>query len=59
VPLRETDPDVALDIQELVDRSYVNGGYDGYIDYRNDLVPPLFGDDAVWADALLRGIGKR
>jgi hypothetical protein len=59
IPLRETDPDVRLDLQELIDKAYENGGYDTEIDYRVDPFPPLQGDDAVWADALLREKGRR
>jgi hypothetical protein len=59
VPLRETDPDARLDLQELIDKAYENGGYDAEIDYRVDPFPPLQGDDAQWADALLREKGLR
>ncbi len=59
VPLRETDPDAHLDIQELIDKAYENGGYDVEIDYRVDPFPPLQGDDADWADALLREKKRR
>jgi hypothetical protein len=59
IPLRETDPDARLDIQELIDKAYENGGYDAEIDYRVDPFPPLQGDDAAWADALLRQQGRR
>jgi hypothetical protein len=59
IPLRAADPDAVLDLQGLVDRSYANGGYDGYIDYRVDPQPPLQGDDAAWADQLLRGQNRR
>ncbi len=59
VPLRETDGDVRLDLQELIDKAYENSGYGAEIDYRVDPVPPLQGDDAVWADALLREKGRR
>jgi hypothetical protein len=34
-------------------------GYDLAIDYRRAANPPLTGDDATWADALLRGHGLR
>ncbi len=59
IPLRETDADARLDLQDLIDKAYENGGYDTEIDYRVDPFPPLQGDDAVWADALLREKGRR
>jgi len=59
VPLRESDPDVHLDLQELIDKSFEDGGYAQDIDYRVDPQPPLQGEDAVWADALLREKGLR
>jgi len=59
VPLRQTDQDVPLELQPLVDQCYRNGGYDDDIDYRAPLDPPLLPDDAAWADALLRSQGRR
>jgi hypothetical protein len=58
VPLRQGDPDVALDIQALIERSYQFGRYDR-TDYSKDPEPPLTGDDAAWAVALLREKGLR
>jgi hypothetical protein len=58
VPLREADQDVTLDLQALIDLSWENGGYED-IDYRQDPIPPLVGDDVTWADALLREKGLR
>jgi hypothetical protein len=58
VPLRVGDKDVALDLQPLVEKAYVEGAYDD-IDYRRECVPPLEGEDAAWADELLRAAGKR
>lgn len=58
IPLRETDSDIALNLQALIDQSYANGRYDT-IDYQVDADPPLEGPDAEWADALLRAAGKR
>ncbi len=34
VPLRQTDADVPLDLQALIEQCYRNGGYDADIDYR-------------------------
>ncbi|HUG90415.1 MAG TPA: DUF4058 family protein [Planctomycetaceae bacterium] len=58
VPLRETDADVALDLQTMIERAYADGGYDD-LDYAEDPVPPLRGKDAEWADQLLREAGRR
>lgn len=58
IPLRETDQDVELDLQKLVDQCYRNGRY-YTIDYKGDAKPPLEGGDAVWADELLRQAGRR
>lgn len=52
IPLRAADPDVSLDLQELVNLSYRRGRYDD-IDYTRPPEPPLQGDDAQWANALL------
>lgn len=58
VPLRESDADVVLDLQALIDLCYHHGRYDD-IDYKADPVPALEGEDAAWADGLLRAAGKR
>jgi hypothetical protein len=58
IPLREGDADVGQDLQALVDQAYRNGGYDA-TDYTSDCIPPLRGDDAARADALLREKGLR
>ena len=58
VPLRETDSDVRLDLQAILDRAYEDSGYDD-LDYTQDANPPLTGDDAAWADELLRKAGRR
>jgi hypothetical protein len=53
IPLRETDPDVPLNLQALIDQSYRNGGYED-TDYRKEPDPPLDAADQAWADELLR-----
>ena len=58
IPLRETDEDVPLDIQALIDQSYANGRYDD-LNYREPPRPPLGEEDAAWADELLKSAGKR
>jgi hypothetical protein len=59
IPLRNTDADVTLDLQALIDLCYDLGGYDDWFDYAADANPPLTGADAEWADALLRERGLR
>ena len=52
IPLRETDAQVALDLQPLIERVYVAGGHDD-IDYSTPLDPPLSQSDSAWANELL------
>jgi hypothetical protein len=59
VPLRQSDGDVTLDLQAVLEQGYRNGGYDNSIDYEADPVPPLPPDDADWAATLLRRAGLR
>jgi hypothetical protein len=59
IPLRRDDPFVPLDLQAMLDECWEEGRYAGDIDYREDPAPPLTGDDANWADALLREHGRR
>lgn len=60
VPLRGFmgEADVAIDLQDVVDRTYTAGGHDD-IDYRDEPEPPLKDDAAKWADQLLREAGRR
>jgi len=58
IPLRETDADVPLNLQSIIEQCYANAGYDD-IDYTAPPLPPLEGDDARWADELLREKGLR
>jgi len=48
VPLLDPDPDLALDLQPLVDGIYALGRYDGRIDYAQPLSPPVADADAAW-----------
>jgi hypothetical protein len=58
IPLRDSDPDVVLNLQTLIERCYVNGRYDD-IDYSREPDPPLSPDDAAWARQRLIATGKR
>jgi hypothetical protein len=59
VPLRRTDPDTTLDLQDLIDRAYFFGSYHHTMRYDRAPIPPLSPDDAAWADQLLKAAGKR
>ena len=58
IPLRQDDPEVPLNLQELVDRAYVTGRY-GSIDYSRPCDPPLNPEDTAWLDGLLKQRGQR
>ena len=58
VPLRETDDDVTLDVQALIDQCYRNGRYDD-IDYTREPDPPLAPADTEWLNGLLHETGHR
>lgn len=54
IPLAGKDPDVLLDIQEALERTYEDGSYDLRIRYDKPCVPPLSGEDQAWANQLIR-----
>jgi len=59
VPLLGGDPEVVLDLQAVFTRCYDEGAYARRLDYRREPPTPLAGEDAEWADALLREKGLR
>lgn len=59
VPLRRGEKEVVVDLNTLLHELYDRAGYDLAVDYRQEADPPLEGDDAAWADALLRRHGLR
>lgn len=59
VPLDGPDPDAPLDLGAALRAIYDEAAYELSIDYRQPPEPPLSGDDATWADALLREQGLR
>jgi hypothetical protein len=54
VPLADGDPEIVLDLQAVFNRCYEEGAYARRLDYGRDSSPPLQGEDAVWADGVLR-----
>jgi hypothetical protein len=59
IPLRGKDPESPLDLGEVFRTVYDRAAYDVSVDYRKEPRPPLEGDDAKWADGLLRERGLR
>jgi hypothetical protein len=60
VPLRRPNPDVALDLTQIVRQVYQNARYDLQVDYRSDPPPPaLSADESRWLDTCLRERGLR
>lgn len=53
VPLADDDPDVVLDLQAVLARSYDAGRYAERIDYRSPCKPALEPADQAWADGLI------
>lgn len=58
IPLRETDQDVPLDLQSLIELCYRNGRYDR-TDYTVEPDPPFDPATAAWANELLKAKGLR
>lgn len=59
VPLADEDPDLVLDVQEMVTQCYEAGNFVRQIDYRREPVPPFGPTHGNWADTLLRERGLR
>ncbi len=53
IPLRSEDPDVPLDLQEVLNAAYDRAAYDMAIDYRREPVPPLDDAQQRWARSRL------
>jgi len=59
LPLKRAEEEPVVDVGHLLHELYDRAGYDLRVDYRAEPVPSLEGDDATWADALLRQAGLR
>ena len=59
VPLRRSDPDVALDLQLLIDACYERGRYASVIDYTKPLNPALPDEEAAWARDIFANKGSK
>jgi len=59
VPLTPDVNPVSLDLQEIFAQCYDASLLARRLDYEREPEPPLFWDDAAWADELLRAAGRR
>lgn len=53
IPLADSDPDVRLDLQSVLDASFDGLGYDYALDYSQPVVPPLREPDLAWVRHVL------
>jgi hypothetical protein len=58
VPLRESDSDLVLNLQPLINQCHERGRYH-MLDYRTDPEPPFSPEDAAWVNGVLREAGLR
>ncbi len=58
IPLADGDPDVILDLQAVLARTYEACRYRGRLNYHAPCIPPLSPEDQAWADALIRDVAN-
>ncbi|MEO0984200.1 MAG: DUF4058 family protein [Cyanobacteria bacterium J06639_14] len=54
LPLQTNDKEPIVQLQDLLNDVYKRSGYNYFIDYTADPLPPLSGDERDWIDAALR-----
>ncbi|QDV39002.1 DUF4058 family protein [Tautonia plasticadhaerens] len=54
IPLADPDPDLRLDLNPVLSRTYDAGSYRDRIDYARPCRPALSDEDQAWADGLIR-----
>ena len=59
LPLQANDREPTVELQAMLNDVYDRSGYDYFIDYRVDPLPPLSEADLSWIDALLSEKGLR
>jgi Protein of unknown function (DUF4058) len=52
VPLRESEPEATVNLQQILDQCYENGAY-GDTDYTRELDPPLTAEEKQWVAGLV------
>jgi hypothetical protein len=59
LPLAAPDPDIVLDIQAVLARTYDAGGYAERLNYAAPCIPPLAPEDQAWADTMILHAGEQ
>jgi Protein of unknown function (DUF4058) len=54
LPLQPHDTAPIIDLQALLNEVYQRSGYDYFIDYQQNPLPPLSEPELAWIDELLR-----
>jgi hypothetical protein len=54
IPLADTDPDVVLDLQTVLERTYEAGAYEDQINYGAACMPLLPPEEQTWANECIR-----
>jgi hypothetical protein len=59
IPLQTGDEEPIINLQTLLNEVYQRSGYDYFIDYSNDVLPPVSAEELAWIDTLLKQQGLR
>ncbi|HEY5871445.1 MAG TPA: DUF4058 family protein, partial [Candidatus Tectomicrobia bacterium] len=59
LPLATPDPDIVLDIQAVLARTYNASGYAERLNYAAPCIPPLAPEDQAWADTIILHAGEQ
>ena len=59
LPLAAPDPDIVLDIQAVLGRTYDAGGYAERLNYTAPCIPPLAPEAQAWADTIILHAGEQ
>ena len=59
IPLQPRDQEPVVDLQTLLNEIYERSGYDYFIDYYSDPLPPISETELAWIDSLLKEKGLR
>jgi hypothetical protein len=59
IPLLPGEAEILVDLNAILHELYASLNYEYTLNYRREADPPLTGDDARWADELLREAGLR